>query len=422
MAHANNIALAWSFQDTWWFGEPQSSSIGNVIIIYTYPDEVQVFEPKHNNPLQVGVTLQYIKDKFATANWVVFSNVSVYLLNSSSSSSGHPIYSESNTSQVISPGESYNHFFSLKPREPIHYNVFLKLTALFGPGGGALESHEWNASYWYNRNPSGGGGNISPEELRPLNVVKNEEVGKHPNLTIRFQNPYGQINKSSKVKVCEAHDVTCKKENNNIYNTDCKAINGCKEASNGAAMFDMLRYNTNYTVIVPKTIDVAPGKIRANFSAWSDGQRYPNNRIGDIQRNVTLNSNLELLALYKIQYSLKAINADDNSNVTQKNKSGWYDGNDQATYSTKTLAGTLWTKKFDHWEGEIPTGTTTTQAAGSLLMDGPKTIKAEYDLDLTYISVIVAAVAAIPIALDVLVKKRLKLKCFFLHLFKKRKR
>jgi hypothetical protein len=128
------------------------------------------------------------------------------------------------------------------------------------------------------------------------------------------------------------------------------------------------------------------------------------------------------LALYKIQYSLKAINADDNSNVTQKNKSGWYDGNDQATYSTKTLAGTLWTKKFDHWEGEIPTGTTTTQAAGSLLMDGPKTIKAEYDLDLTYISVIVAAVAAIPIALDVLVKKRLKLKCFFLHLFKKRKR
>jgi FtsZ-interacting cell division protein ZipA len=46
-------------------------------------------------------------------------------------------------------------------------------------------------------------------------------------------------------------------------------------------------------------------------------------------------------------------------------------------------------------------------------MDGSKTINAEYELDLTYISVIVAAIAAIPIAMDVLFKKRKKLKSFF---------
>ena len=77
-----------------------------------------------------------------------------------------------------------------------------------------------------------------------------------------------------------------------------------------------------------------------------------------IQRNVTLNSNLELLALY---------NVDDNSNVTQKNKNGWYDSNDQATYSTKPLAGTLWTKKFDHWEEDIPSGPTTIQVCWLLI-------------------------------------------------------
>jgi hypothetical protein len=80
ISYLNNQVFAWSFQDTWWFGESQSSSIGNIRIIYTYPDEVQSFEPKYNNnSMHVGVALQYIKDKSASANWVVFSNVYVYL-------------------------------------------------------------------------------------------------------------------------------------------------------------------------------------------------------------------------------------------------------------------------------------------------------------------------------------------------------
>ena len=115
ISYLNNQVFAWSFQDTWWFGESQSSSIGNIRIIYTYPDEVQSFEPKYNNnSMHVGVALQYIKDKSASANWVVFSNVYVYL-KPNTSLSIPPVYSESNTSSAISPGESYYHTFSLKP-------------------------------------------------------------------------------------------------------------------------------------------------------------------------------------------------------------------------------------------------------------------------------------------------------------------
>jgi hypothetical protein len=134
-------------------------------------------------------------------------------------------------------------------------------------------------------------------------VIENEG-GKYRNLKIRLQNPYGQI-KSSKVTPILY----------NIYNKDNKIWPN--QTKNDTAIFNTLSYNQTYTVIVPKTIDIAPHKIQANFSAWSDSQKYHvNNRNGTIQRNVALNSNLELLALYKIQYSLKAINVDDNSNVT----------------------------------------------------------------------------------------------------------
>src|SRR5919202_2925780 len=86
--------------------------------------------------------------------------------------------------------------------------------------------------------------------------------------------------------------------------------------------------------------------------------------------------------------------------LATRTKKTWYNDTDQASYSVRPIAGVLWTKKFDHWEGNMPSGSKI-NAAGSLLMDGPKKIKAVYELDLTYVSVIVAAVAAIPIALEV---------------------
>ena len=69
----------------------------------------------------------------------------------------------------------------------------------------------------------------------------------------------------------------------------------------------------------------------------------------------------------------------------------------------------------------MPSGSTI-NAAGSLLMDGPKKIKAVYELDLTYVSVIVAAIAAIPIALEVVLKRRKDIKKLFHFISKKQER
>ena len=156
-------------------------------------------------------------------------------------------------------------------------------------------SHEWDAREWYNKNPSAGGGNISPEQLPPLKVVKNLE---HPSLTVRLQNPYGQI-KPSKIAVCKANENFCEKEcaidKDNAH---------CKYTINGMANFTDLSPNDTYTVIVPKTIDIVPHKIRAIFSASSNGEKHVSNNDIEEIKNVNLRSNVELLTLYNTQYNL----------------------------------------------------------------------------------------------------------------------
>jgi hypothetical protein len=57
-------AIAWTYDDVWWIGgDRESESAGNIRIIYSYPDQVEV-----DKPFNVSVTLEYVKDETARSS------------------------------------------------------------------------------------------------------------------------------------------------------------------------------------------------------------------------------------------------------------------------------------------------------------------------------------------------------------------
>ncbi|MDQ3869274.1 MAG: hypothetical protein M3250_06930 [Thermoproteota archaeon] len=375
--------LANTYDSIWWFGESQSTSQGNIQIIYSYPDSVLADEP-----FNVGVTLHYIKDKSAVANWITFSNISLDLV-PYSSSNNYTTYSAvnstmDNASAFKRPGEEYSHMFSLTAPKSGSYLIFLSMIIYYGPGAGALRIFNWNSQDWYDQTETGDvEGAITSSELTPIRADQNE-TQKQPNLVVRLQEPFGRINE---IKV-------------EVYNEKMK---NSSDVQNGMANFT-LPYNSVYTVRIPKELILVPGKVSAIFLNWSDGQGFPVNDESHevVQRSVNLDNNLELYALYKTRYYLLVNTTDDKSNI--KNGTDWYDSGEQGKFSTSPLTDFAWTKKFGHWEGDITDQIT--QPSGSLTMDGPKTIRAVYDTDLTYITTIVAAIAGVAAIVIALVEKK----------------
>jgi ribosomal protein L40E len=80
------------------------------------------------------------------------------------------------------------------------------------------------------------------------------------------------------------------------------------------------------------------------------------------------------IACWETQFFLTVIS--DPPNVTNLNGSGWYDGGTQANFSAAmVLPATSDTRlEFNHWSGEY----SGQQPDGSILMDRPKTVEANY--------------------------------------------
>lgn len=350
---------ALTYYDVWWMGaENEALSAGNAHIMYTYPEIVQT-----GKPFQVGVTLEYIKDDSARANWVIFSNVSVNLRSLPAPDTQPNMADLLDTNEhlnsgIIYPGQQYSHGFTLiAPTQPGRYMVVLTFNALFGPGSGAVGSFEFDTGAYYNQT-SRDAGIIDLNESPPLIVQKDFAV--HRTLNIEFEEPYSQLN-----------DVKVSIDNKNfsVLNNEVKIP---------------LPDNSSHIITVPREIYMLEDNgIRALFVRWSDGE-------DSNQRHVTLNNNVALFARYKVQYFLEV-----NSTLgTRSNPegTGWYDGGTEAKYSVDASAG-FWTlESFDRWVGDI--SETNTSPSGFLSMDGPKIITALWKFDLGYLGAILGTSTA----------------------------
>lgn len=387
-------ALGWTYDQIWWFGESQSDSAANVQIVYTYPDEVQI-----GKQFNVGLTLDYLKENEVRSSWIVFSNITFHLLANHSSSNATNLTivnsSESKTSKLISAGEQYSLPFNLTAPESLgNYVLGLTLTAFFGPGSGSLQVYDWDTRDYYNQTWRDHG-IIYPTDLPSIKVVKNESSGGlEYSLVVALQKPYFQLDpvtveissiKKDEVKVDELPSSTVKVVNGRVS----------IPITHGKATLH-LPHNSFYNVRIPQFINMSEG-IRAEFTNWSDGQEH-HVRNGKIERTILLDRNTELFALFKTQFYLSV-----ESNESNTEGSSWYDAGKRAHYTVKDAFTRLWTS-FDHWVGDISTETDDIPS-GHLTMDGPKTIKAVWRLDFTYLGIISGAIASIAASVEVFINR-----------------
>ena len=102
-------------------------------------------------------------------------------------------------------------------------------------------------------------GIIYPEsESPPMNIINsNVSQTNDPLIRIELQHPYGQFNIKN-VSVSNAHDPP-------------KAMN----LNNVSRYLEFpAKYNSLYTIQVPKIIDMAENETRAVFQRWSDGSTF----------------------------------------------------------------------------------------------------------------------------------------------------
>lgn len=159
------------------------------------------------------------------------------------------------------------------------------------------------------------------------------------------------------------------------------------------------------SIICPHTIEV-PSEVltgtrtKVVFVKWSDGETSSS-------RATMLTEDTTLTAKYKTQYLLTV-----NSPMGNPQGSGWYDERSTATFSVTSpltaegLIGILGGKLvLDHWCGD----STATAATGSVVMDGPKTVCAEWRTDnaMPYIITgVIITVVIVIVALLLLVRRR----------------
>jgi hypothetical protein len=180
---------------SWWLGTDSDHRAGDVDVIYTYPNITQATKLP-----TVGVTLKYIKNEDAHADWVIFSNVSVYI--SSSPAAAKVATSNIHTSKLVRPSEQYSDSFpitSIHPVNPGKYLVFLKWRALFDLGD-SVEPYNWDAALYYNQSyPL----HIDINDLPPI-TVKNQdhnEPTQQPSLVVEVKRPLGVFNNLTKVYI-----------------------------------------------------------------------------------------------------------------------------------------------------------------------------------------------------------------------------
>jgi hypothetical protein len=390
--------LGWTYFGTWWLGKSEEGLTPlDAHIIYTYPDRVQA-----GKPFDVGVTLEYINDKSARSSWVLFSNVSI-ILRSVEHPNGPDLpnvlnTSDHDTSGLLRPGEAYSHSFPIvAPELKEKYLVFLRFTAFFSPEG--VGSEPWfyfSASDHYNIG-KGKPGYISPNELPPITVVdKEDQTSKiQGRLILEIEKPYGIITPTP-------INITIDKAS---WSYDPKHYH----LVNGSRTLEAPLPSGLHTASVSHIVNIVPDKIRAVFWRWSDGQGSYTRAV-DIASNTTMN----LFALYKTQYYLSVTSALTGTTTTG---SGWYDAGSEAPFAVNQGPNFFLLQSFDHWNWDARPGTTTmnTVTAGSLVMDGPTKITAQWKFDYTYLAIIIGLITGLSAILTLLWKLHLKIR---LHLKK----
>jgi hypothetical protein len=128
----------------------------------------------------------------------------------------------------------------------------------------------------------------------------------------------------------------------------------------------MWKIGSIHILQVNATIQGGPG-VRHVFVQWSDGSK-------ETSRTVTVSQPITYTVTSKTQYELKVIS--DFGNPTG---GGWYDAGCSAPISviTPVEETTSVRHRFNRWEGG-PLTREATDASNSVLMDGPKTIKATW--------------------------------------------
>jgi hypothetical protein len=116
---------------------------------------------------------------------------------------------------------------------------------------------------------------------------------------------------------------------------------------------------TTHSFEIPQQIDIGDG-VRLVFTSWNDGDTSPSKII---------EHGGEYTVKYKTQYKLNV-----QSPYVSPKGNGWYDSGSKATASINSNSGNIIRHTFTGWSGD----TTGREPNVSLTMDGPKTIKADW--------------------------------------------
>lgn len=253
--------------------------------------------------------------------------------------------------------------------------IFPRWNAFYGPGTTVDNNFDWRMESYYNQTDREFGVIDPKYEFPPIKVMERskENVEGYANLSVFVNSPYSAI-KPIEILATNVEDP------NLTYHASTN--------SNGSVLFDV-PINSIYNVTVPGIIDIVPGKIRAVFVNWTDGQAFGsqiNGNSKNITRMINVQHDLEIVPIYKTQYFL-SVRSNSLENINNNNGTGWYNSGDDAQYSISTLGAFTTLHSFDHWNGTIPSGESTT-TSGTIKMNGPKEILAIWKFDFGYLGAI----------------------------------
>jgi len=147
---------------------------------------------------------------------------------------------------------------------------------------------------------------------------------------------------------------------------------------------------TTHRLDIPTQIDIEDG-TRLMFISWNDG---------DVSSSKIITSGGEHTANYQTQYKLTV-----QSPYGSPKGSGWYSSGSEATVSINANDGSIIQHTFTGWSGDL----TGKETSVSLTIDGPKTIRANWETNYTrfylLILVLVIVVAGV-VAWSIMRKKR----------------
>lgn len=357
--------FAWTYEDrSWWFGPSFDQLAGNMGITMTYPDSIYP-----GDDLDVAISLEYIKNENARSNYVVFSDVMIHVRDAPRIEPFDVANSDGNiSSSIIRPSERFTHVLTIPAPKLANmtpgqeYGIDLSFSAIFSRST-FLETHFWDSGLYYFD------GTISAQELQNISVVpKSSGVDNDKRmLVVTITRPYATIKPIS-------------------VSIDGKSYS--MESTNNVRA--ELSANRSHSITIPQEIELFPG-TRAVFVTWSDsisGNITSSSLDPDASqnvRNVTLDKNKELFAIYKTQYSLEMT-----SEFGTPKGVGWHDSDSNAAFSVDPLQGAWMFRGFDKWEGDY----SGSESFGTILMDGPKTLHATWKFETTFIAGILGAIAA----------------------------